>query len=134
MTVDQQIEQFLAASAFGVVGASTNREKYGNKVLRCYQQNNRQVIPVNPNEAQVEGIDSVPSVADLPEAVNSISIITPPKITEKVVEQAAAKGIQNIWMQPGAESPVAIKFCEQRGLNVIADGSCLLVVLHYHEH
>lgn len=133
MAMDQKIEQFLASAAFGVVGASSNRDKYGNKVLRCYQQNNRPVIPVHPKEKQVEGIDCVSSVADLPDNVGSISIITPPAVTEKVVEAAAAKGIKNIWMQPGAESPAAVQFCEEHGLNVIADGSCLLVVLHYHE-
>lgn len=133
MAMDQKIEQFLASAAFGVVGASSNRDKYGNKVLRCYQQNNRPVIPVHPKEKQVEGIDCVSSVADLPDNVGSLSIITPPAVTEKVVEAAAAKGIKNIWMQPGAESPAAVQFCEEHGLNVIADGSCLLVVLHYHE-
>ena len=133
MTIDQKIEQFLTSPVFGVVGASSNRNKYGNKVLRCYQQNDRQVIPVHPKEEQVEGIDCVASVADLPEAVASISIITPPAVTEKVVAVAAAKGIKNIWMQPGAESPAAVRFCEENGLNVIADGSCVLVVLGYHE-
>ncbi|MBN1956991.1 MAG: CoA-binding protein [Desulfuromonadales bacterium] len=134
MTVDQQIEEFLAAPAFAVVGASVNRDKYGNKVLRCYQQNKRQVIPVHPSESEIEGLQCVAGVADLPDDVASLSIITPPQITEKVVEQAAAKGIKNIWMQPGAESPAAVQFCQDQGLNVIADGSCLLVVLHYHEH
>ncbi len=133
MTIDQQIEQFLASPAFGVVGASSNRDKYGNKVLRCYQQNNRSVIPVHPKEKQVEGVECVASVTDLPDNVESISIITPPAVTEKVVEQAAAKGIKNIWMQPGAESPAAVRYCEEQDLNVIADGSCLLVVLRYHE-
>ena len=133
MTIDQQIEQFLASPAFGVVGASSNRDKYGNKVLRCYQQNNRSVIPVHPKEKQVEGAECVASVVDLPDNVESISIITPPAVTEKVVEQAVAKGIKNIWMQPGAESPAAVQYCEEHGLNVIADGSCLLVVLRYHE-
>lgn len=133
MAMDLKIEQFLTSPAFGVVGASSNRDKYGNKVLRCYQQNGRPVIPVHPKEKQVEGIDCVSSVAELPENVNSISIITPPVVTEKVVEAAEAKGIKNIWMQPGAESPAAVQFCEEHGLNIIADGSCLLVVLHYHE-
>ena len=133
MTIEQQITQFLAAPAFGVVGASSNRDKYGNKVLRCYQQANRSVIPVHPREKQVEGVECVAAVAALPANVESISIITPPQVTEKIVEQAAAKGIKNIWMQPGAESPAAVRYCEEQGLNVIADGSCLLVVLGYHE-
>ena len=133
MTIEKQIEQFLASPVFAVVGASTNRNKYGNKVLRCYQQNGRPVIPVHPGEAQIEGVDCVASIADLPTEVESLSVITPPAITEKIVEQAAAKGIKNIWMQPGAESPVAVQYCKEQGINVIADGSCLLVVLRYHE-
>ncbi len=134
MTIEKQIEQFLSSPMFAVVGASTNRNKYGNKVLRCYLQNNRSVIPVHPKEKQIEAVDCVASVSDLPDQVESLSIITPPRITEKIVEQAAVKGIKNIWMQPGAESPAAVKYCEEQGLNVIADGSCLLVVLRYHEH
>ena len=133
MTIEKQIEQFFTSPIFGVVGASTNRNKYGNKVLRCYQQNDLSVIPVHPKEAQVEGVDCVASVTDLPAEVQSISIITPPQITEKVVKQAAAHGIKNIWMQVGSESSVAVEYCEKQGLNVIADGSCVLVVLGYHE-
>ncbi|MDK9718160.1 MAG: CoA-binding protein, partial [Trichlorobacter sp.] len=66
--------------------------------------------------------------------VKSISVITPPAVTEKVVEAAIARGITNIWMQPGAESDAAIERCKAAGINVIADHSCLLVVLGYHEH
>ena len=133
MTIEEQIEQFLASPIFGVVGVSANRDKYGNKVLRCYQQNDRQVIPIHPLNTQIEGVNCVASVTDLPEGVESISTITPPKITEKVVKQAAAKGIKNIWMQAGSESPAAVQYCEEQGINVIADGSCLLVVLRYRE-
>lgn len=134
MTIDQQIQEFLASPAFGVVGASSNRDKYGNKVLRCYLQKGHRAVPVHPTETQVEGVPSVASVTQLPDEVASISVITPPAVTEQVVEQASARGIRNIWMQPGAESPAAVKFCRDRGLNVIADGSCLLVVLGYHDH
>jgi predicted CoA-binding protein len=49
------------------------------------------------------------------------------------VEEAIAKGIRNIWMQPGAQSPQSIQRCEDAGLNLIADGSCVLVVMGYHE-
>jgi predicted CoA-binding protein len=49
------------------------------------------------------------------------------------VDEAAARGIRNVWMQPGAESDKAIATCRQHGINVIADGSCVLVVLGYHE-
>jgi uncharacterized protein len=128
------IEEFLQAGVFGVVGASADRSKYGNRVLRCYLMNGRLAVPVNPKEEKIEGIPCVASVAELPPEVESISVITPPSVTEQVVAEAAAKGIKNIWMQPGAESPRAIDLCREKGINVIADGSCVLVVLGFREH
>ena len=134
MTKQEQMDRFLSAGAFGVVGASSNRQKFGNRVLRCYLQNGKRAIPVNPNEAVIEGIACVKSVTDLPPEVKSISMITPPAVTEQLVPLAIAKGIENIWMQTGAESPAAVALCREKGINVIADGSCLLVVLGYHDH
>ena len=133
MTISERIDTFLGADAFGVVGASAKPHKYGNKVLRCYQQNQHTVVPVNPVEKEIEGLACVASVSDLPDHVSSISIITPPQVTEKVVEEAIAKGIRNGWMQPGAESVQAVAACEEAGVNIIADGSCALVVMGYHE-
>ena len=134
MTIQEQIQQFLASPAFGVVGASANRQKYGNKVLRCYLQNEKEVIPVNPVEKEIEGVACVATVSDLPPNALSISMITPPALTAKLVPLAIEKGIKNIWMQPGAEHPEAVALCREKGVNVIADGSCVLVVLGYHEH
>ena len=127
------ITRFLASPAFGVVGASPRRHKYGNKVLRCYQQAGRRAIPVNPRETEIEGAACVASVLELPDDVKSLSVITPTAVTERVVEEAIRKGIEHVWMQPGAESDRAVAACESAGINVIADGSCVLVVLGYRE-
>ena len=134
MDIKKRILLFLSSGAFGVVGASSKREKYGNKVLRCYLQHGIAAIPVNPRSKEIEGILCAASVASLPDSVRSISIITPPSVTEKVVEEAIARGISNVWMQPGAESERAITMATEAGLNVIADGSCLLVVLGFSEN
>jgi len=134
MATPDQVKRFLDSPAFGVVGASTNRHKFGNKVLRCYLQHGRKGIPVNPNESEIEGIACVAGIADLPADVRSISMITPPAVTEKLVQLAIERGIENIWMQPGAESPEAVALCRRHNVNVIADGSCILVELGYHDH
>lgn len=127
------INAFLASPAFGVVGASSNRSKYGNKVLRVYLQHHKKVYPINPIETIIEGVTCLESVKELPKEVMSISIITPPSITEKIVKEAVDHGIKNIWMQPGAESDLAIEFCEKNGVNVIAGGPCILVELGFEE-
>jgi predicted CoA-binding protein len=134
MTIQEQIQQFLFSPAFGVVGASSNPDKYGNKVLRCYLQHGKRAIPVNPNDSEIERIPCVASISDLPSDAQSISMITPPAITAKLVPLAIEKGIKNIWMQPGAEHPEAVALCQEQGINVIADGSCVLVVLGYSDH
>jgi predicted CoA-binding protein len=63
--------------------------------------------------------------------VEALSIITPPRVTLEVVKQALGKGIKHIWMQPGAEEDEAIRLCRQKGINIIADGSCLLIELGF---
>ena len=123
----QAIAEFLAGDSFAVVGASSDREKFGNKVLRAYLQAGRRVFPVNPKADEIEGQKSYPDIASLPEQVHGGSIVTPPTVTEKIVEQAASAGVQNLWMQPGAESPAAIQKAEALGLSVIHSGPCALV-------
>ena len=125
------IPQFLSSNAFAVVGASNDRHKYGNKVLRCYMQHHKTVYPVHPSETTVEGLKAYLHLQELPDDVQSISIITPPAITEKIVQDAIEKHITNIWMQPGAESEKAINQCKQHGINVIASGPCILVELGF---
>jgi len=133
-TLDTKINQFLAAPAFGVAGASSNTHKYGYRCYVCYLQNGRKAYPLNPNEDVILGNPVYPTLAALPEPVESISIITPPPVTEAIVKDAIAAGVKNIWMQPGAESQRAVHDAEQAGINVIYGGPCLLVVLGYHEH
>ena len=120
---------FLAGGPHAVVGASRDRDKYGNKVLRCYLQHGRRVFPVNPQAAQIEGLAAYGDLGTLPEPVHGISVITPPRISEWVIEQAATLGIGQVWMQPGAESIVAKTRAEVAGMSVIADGPCILVEL-----
>jgi len=131
--LQSRIDAFLAGTPFAVVGASTDRSKYGNKVLRCYMQNGRVAFPVNPMMTEVEGLKAYSSLRSVPEAVHGISIITPPPVTERVIEEAGELGIKHVWMQPGAESAKAITRAEELGMSVIAGGACILVVLGYRE-
>ncbi len=133
MSETQDIEAFLAGEAYAVVGASRDRGKYGNRVLRCYRQHGRTVYPVNPNAAQVEGLESYPDLASLPGPVHGVSVITPPDVTERIVEDLKASGAAWVWMQPGAESPRAVARARELGLGVIHGGPCLLVALGFDE-
>jgi len=133
MNLDTRISAFLAGQSFAVVGASRDRHKYGNKVLRCYLQHGRTAFPVNPNATEVEGLVAVPDLTVLPEPVHGVSVITPPDVTERIVEDLPRSGARFVWMQPGAESSLAVSRAEALGIDVIAGGPCLLVALGFNE-
>jgi predicted CoA-binding protein len=131
--VEKKMAAFLAQTSFAVAGASTNREKYGNKVVRVYQQNAKTVYPINPRAKEIEGALAYPDVASVPEGSLGLSIVTPPKITVEVVREALKRGIRHIWMQPGAEHEQAVSEAEKVGATVIYGGPCVLVALGYTE-
>ena len=132
--VHEEIRDFLAEGPWAVVGASTDRAKYGNKVLRAYLQNELgPLYAVHPREREIEGVATYPNLAALPERPRGVSIITPPAVTDAVVEEAIGLGVTHLWMQPGAESEEAIAAAEAAGLSVLAHGPCLLVAVGYRE-
>lgn len=130
----ERIRRFLEGEPHAVAGASRDRAKYGNKVLRCYLQHGKEPLyAVNPHEEEVEGVACRADLASLPEVPRSVSIITPPEVTRTVVEEAIAAGVGHLWMQPGAEDALAVERAREHGLTVIAGGPCLLVVLGFRE-
>lgn len=125
----KSIELFLAGDVFAVAGASSNREKYGNKIFRRLIETGHRTHPLNPSSNQIEEHPAYARIGDLPEVPDSLSIVTPPAITRKVVADAVAAGVKVIWMQPGAEDDEASNAARAAGIKVIDDGSCLLVLL-----
>lgn len=125
----ERIRLFLASPAFAVVGASDDPSKFGHRCYASYLRHGRTAYPVNPNAATVLGNPAYPDLRSLPEPVEAVSIITPPPVTERVVEDAIAAGIRHVWMQPGAQSQKAVVRAREAGLNVIYGGPCLLVEL-----
>ncbi len=123
------IEVFLSAGVFAVAGASRDRSKYGNQVFLALVASGRRVYPLNPTAGEVEGHAAFGTLAQLPVIPESLSIVTPPIVTRPIIEPAIALGVKNVWMQPGAEDEQASGVARKAGLNVIDDGSCILVLL-----
>jgi predicted CoA-binding protein len=122
-------EQFLAAKTYAVVGASARTHKYGYKVFKALLASDRETYPLNPVTEEIDGHKAYPKIADLPIVPEALSIITPPEVTRQVIADAIAVGVKHIWMQPGAEHDEASQSAREAGINVIDDGSCILVLL-----
>lgn len=127
MEVTDLIEEFFESPAYAVVGASNDMSKFGAKVFAAYREQGLKVYPVNPNEKEIQGKKCYARLTDVPGNVLSCSVITPPSVTEDVVEDAAAKGVHILWIQPGAENTRVVERAEELGMSVITGGACILV-------
>jgi uncharacterized protein len=102
-----------------VIGASSDRGKFGNKAFRAFQAEGYKVIPINPNEASVEGVSTYPSVMEVPEPIDMATVYVPPEIGITLLDGFERKQIAEIWINPGAERDPLIAEARRRKLNVI---------------
>jgi predicted CoA-binding protein len=112
-----------------VIGASNDRAKFSNKAVRAYAQQGFRVFPVNPKEAAIEGLPAFKSVLDLPERPALVSVYLPPPLVLKVLPDIAAKGCDELWLNPGTESSEVLAEAGRLGLNVVQACSIVAVGL-----
>jgi uncharacterized protein len=110
-----------------VIGASSNRTKFGNRALRAFRQQGFTVVPINPHEVEVEGLKAYASVLDVPGTIDMASFYVPPEIGEQVIGDVARKGIGEVWLNPGAESDELI--ARARALQIQPIIACSIVAI-----
>lgn len=103
-----------------ILGASSDRSKYGNKSVRAHLQKGFTVYPINPKGGQIEGLEVYSSLAEIPAGqLDRVSVYLPPKILLNVLPEIAARGCNELWLNPGSESDEVVAAAEKLGLNVI---------------
>jgi len=110
-----------------VIGASSNRNKFGNRAVRAFRQQGYTVVPINPHETEVEGLKAYASVLDVPGTIDMASIYLPPEIGEQVIGEIAQKGIAEVWVNPGAESDELI--ARAKALHIQPIIACSIVAI-----
>lgn len=122
------IDKALSAKSFAVVGASGNKSKFGNKILKRLMQRGYTVYPVNPNYDELEGVKCYHSLSEIEEKVDVVNVVVAPKYSLLAVDAAAEKGIETIWFQPGSFDDEVISKSLEKGLDTIYN-HCVLVEL-----
>lgn len=115
------------AKTVAVIGASSDRSKFGNKAVRAYLAEGHTVIPINPREREVEGLPSYASVRDVPQPIDIATVYVPPEVGLQLLPDLEAKQIPEIWLNPGAASDELVAEAKRRGLNVIE--ACSIIAL-----
>ena len=102
-----------------IVGASNDRNKFGNKAVRAFKQQGYEVFPVNSKEDTVEGLRAFKSIADVPVRPQLISVYLPPPVLVKILPDIAARGCDELWLNPGTDSAEVVAAAGRLNLNVI---------------
>jgi predicted CoA-binding protein len=102
-----------------IIGASNDRNKFGNKAVRAFKAQGYTVYPVNPHETSVEGLTAYKSVLDVPVRPEMVSVYVQPQVLLKLLPEIAAKGCDELWLNPGTESDASLAEAERLRLNVI---------------
>jgi predicted CoA-binding protein len=102
-----------------VIGASSNRAKYGNKALRAFEKQGFRVIAINPNEAEVEGHKTYRSVLDVPGPIDMATVYVPGHIGVRVMDDLAKKGVGEVWLNPGADEDAVVARARELGLKTV---------------
>lgn len=108
-----------------VVGASSDRRKFGNKAVRAYLRQGYRVFPVNPHGGTIEGLAVYRSVLDIGEPVSMASLYVHPEVGLSLIDDIAAAGIKEVWLNPGAESDALVARAWALGLEPIVACSIL---------
>ena len=110
-----------------VVGASSNRDKFGNKALRAFENRGYTVIPINPTETEVEGHPAFKSVLDVPGAIDLATIYVPGSVGVRVMDDLAKNGIPEVWLNPGADDRQVVERAQHLGLKTVRHCSIIAI-------
>ena len=108
-----------------VVGLSSNKMRPSHSVARFLQTQGYRVIPVNPNESEVLGERSYPTLAEVPEKIDLVDIFRRSEEAGTHVDEAITLGAKAVWLQEGVIDEAAAKRALTAGLMVVMD-RCIL--------
>ncbi len=90
------LDPLFRPKSIAVVGASRNREKIGNIILRNLLSTYRgKIFPVNNKAETIEGMKSYKTLKEIPEDVDLAIISVPRQFSVEVMEDAVEKGVKS---------------------------------------
>jgi predicted CoA-binding protein len=128
----ETIEDFLAQKRIAMAGIPRDPKSFTANLFEELCRRGYDVVPVNPNTAEVQGRRCFARVQDIQPPVEAALLMTSPEATEEVVQDCAEAGIRRVWMYraagKGSVSAKAVAFCHEHGIEVVP-GECPFMFL-----
>ncbi len=124
------IAAFLAGKRIVVAGVSRSGKAPANAIFRRLRDTGHDVVPVNPQAAEVEGRACFPDVRSVPGDIDGVMVVTHPSAAADVARGAIAQGARHIWFHrsfgDGSVSEEALAACREGGVEPIIGGCPLM--------
>lgn len=121
------IKEALEKQTWAVVGATDKEEKFGNKIFKHLNARGKIVYPIHPKLKYLDGEICYASLIDLPVKPDVVVFVVPEVVGLKTLDDCKKKGVEVVWLQPGADTVAVVEKANKLGINVIE--SCVLVEL-----
>ena len=110
-----------------VLGASAKPERYSNKALKSLKEKGHRAIPIHPVLKQIEGLTVLPSLKDVTDKIDTLTVYLAPSRSEKLISDIIVLHPNRVILNPGAESDDLEKSLADHGIPVLR--ACTLVLL-----
>ena len=111
--------EFVESKTYAIAGVSRDKKKFGNYVFRNLKEKGYEILPINPNAAEINGVVCYADVSALPDNISHLIVLTKKNQTLQVVEAAVKKGIKNIWVQQSSETKEVMDFANGKDNNFL---------------
>ncbi len=110
-----------------VIGASRDREKFGNKAVRAYHAHGHRVFPVNLREKEIEGLPAFRSLLDIADPLDVVLVYVPPSVTLRLLPEIAKARPAKLFLNPGSEDDAVVARAAELGLEPLL--ACSIVAI-----
>ncbi|MGG7212447.1 CoA-binding protein [Clostridium nigeriense] len=117
------IKELIKVDNWVVIGDVSNTSKYAYKILNKFKEKDYVVSGVHPKG----GNEVYKSLKEVQYKINAIDLCINPKLGLEYLKEAKSLGIENVLIQPGAESKEILRYCKENNINAIEN--CALVQL-----
>tara|TARA_B100000287_G_scaffold435600_1_gene504823 strand:+ start:3438 stop:3818 length:381 start_codon:yes stop_codon:yes gene_type:complete len=108
-----------------LIGASSDKSKFGYKIYRNLLSKGYDVIPINPKNIRIDGITSLSCVSEMKESPDIIDFVIPPVQAFSEAKKLSNEGYNNFWFQPGSESEELTKYLDNLNINYLTN-ECIM--------
>ncbi|HWQ81202.1 MAG TPA: CoA-binding protein, partial [Ignavibacteria bacterium] len=120
------IDAFLQSEKIGIVGVSSNKQKFGNALYKELSSKGYDVYPVGRNIKSINGKDCFENVSSLYGLTDSVIIAAKKSDTADIIESIDASKIKRVWLINGSFTDESLNAARKKNLDVV-HGACPLM-------